>query len=299
VTAPCTLRLPGGGTQSFGNCASAPLDLRRDISQANPEVGQYIGPLDWVTDAGWQQYHGVLLSAQHRLTNGLTGTANYTWSTCEGLINQGGGPLNLGTGYTHPQSLINPPSEAESKELFERDKGRCADSRTHIVNLTASVQTPEFASPAMRAIASGWRLSGIFRAASGAYLSVSAGGDRSLTGVQNNTQRAHQVLDDPYGDGTIDNWLNPDAFEQPAFGEFGNSRRNGFDGPGRRTVDVSLVRAFQIGAVHRIEARVEAFNVFNWNNWNNPQTAVNNANFGRILGVGTPRIMQFALKYAF
>jgi hypothetical protein len=299
VTAPCTLRLPGGGTQSFGNCATAPLDLRRDISQANPEVGQYIGPLDWVTDAGWQQYHGLLLSAQHRLTNGLTGTANYTWSTCEGLINQGGGPLNLGTGYTHPQSLINPPSEAESKELFERDKGRCADSRTHIVNLTASVQTPEFASAAMRAIASGWRLSGIFRASSGDYLSVSAGGDRSLTGVQNNTQRAHQVLDDPYGDGTIDNWLNPDAFEQPAFGEFGNSPRNGFDGPGRRSVDVSLVRTFQIGSVHRIDARVEAFNVFNWNNWNNPQTAVNNANFGRILGVGAPRIMQFALKYAF
>jgi len=69
--------------------------------------------------------------------------------------------------------------------------------------------------------------------------------------------------------------------------------------PGRRSVDVSLVRAFQIGAVHRIEARVEAFNVFNWNNWGNPVSQITNANFGRILTVGDPRIMQFALKYSF
>jgi hypothetical protein len=57
---------------------------------------------------------------QRRSVSGVTLNANYTWSTCEGLINQGGGPLNLGTGYTYPQSLLNPRSEAESKELFER-----------------------------------------------------------------------------------------------------------------------------------------------------------------------------------
>ena len=126
--------------------------------------------LDWVTDAGWQQYHGLLLSLQRRSSNGVTATANYTWSTCEGLINQGGGPLNLGTGYTHPQSLINPPSASESKSLFEMDKGRCADSRTHIANITASVETPTFSSTAARMLASGWRFSGIFRAASGGEL---------------------------------------------------------------------------------------------------------------------------------
>jgi hypothetical protein len=30
----------------------------------------------------------------------------------------------VGTGYTRPQSLINPPSN--SKELFELDKGPCS-----------------------------------------------------------------------------------------------------------------------------------------------------------------------------
>jgi hypothetical protein len=34
-------------------------------------------------------------------------------------------------------------------------------------------------------------------------------------------------------------------------------------------------------------------------NYNAPTTALNSANFGRILGAGDPRIMQFALKVDF
>ena len=298
VTGPCTLPLPGGGSRSFTNCSSAPLDLRRDISQANPEVGQFIGPLDWVTDAGWQQYHGLLLSMQRRSANGVTATANYTWSACEGLINQGGGPLNIGTGYTHPQSLINPPTEAESKALFELDKGKCVDSRTHIANFTASAEMPQFQGTAARMLLSGWRLSGIFTAASGANLDVAANADRSLTGVQNGTQRVNRTGENVYGDGTIDNFLNPAGFETPALGTFGTSPRNGLEGPGRKTVDLSLVRAFRFG-MKQFQARVEAFNVFNWNNWGDPNLLINNANFGRILTVRDPRIMQFAVKYSF
>jgi hypothetical protein len=296
---PCTLFDPWLGTnRAFPNCHTAPIDLRRDFTQANPDVGKYLGPLDWVTDAGWQQYHGLLLSMQRRSNNGVTATANYTWSTCEGLINQGGGPLNIGTGYTHPQSLLNPLSEAESKALFELDKGRCADSVTHIANISASAEMPQFQGTAARTLASGWRLSGIFRVSSGESLNVVANADRSLTGVQNGTQRVNQVSNDVYGDGTIDNFLNPAAFAQPALGTFGTAPRNGYVGPGRKTVDLSLVRAFRFGT-QQIQARVETFNVFNWNNWGNPNLQITNANFGRILTVGNPRIMQFALKYSF
>jgi hypothetical protein len=296
---PCTLFDPWLGTnRAFPNCYTAPIDLRRDFTQANPDVGKYLGPLDWVTDAGWQQYHGLLLSMQRRSTNGVTATANYTWSTCEGLINQGGGPLNLGTGYTHPQSLLNPPSEEESKALFELDKGRCADSVTHIANISVSAEMPQFQGAAARMLASGWRLSGIFRASSGSVIDANANADRSLTGVQNGTQRVNRTGADVYGDGTIDNFLNPAGFEQPALGTFGTAPRNGLTGPGRKAVNLSLVRAFRFGT-QQIQARVEAFNVFNWNNWGDPVTAITNANFGRILTVGTPRIMQFALKYSF
>ena len=54
ATGPCTLRNPAapGGTQTFPNCSAAPLDVRREMTQVNPAVGQYIGYLDWVTDEG-------------------------------------------------------------------------------------------------------------------------------------------------------------------------------------------------------------------------------------------------------
>jgi hypothetical protein len=294
ATGPCTLRTLTG-TQTFPNCSAAPLNLRRELSQMNPAFGELIGYLDWVTDQGWQRYHGLLLAFQRRSTRGLSAGANYTASTCEGLISQGGLPLNVGTGYSRPVSLINPPADA--KALLEADKGPCDTSPRHIFSLNASVETPQFTNTAARLIASGWRLSGIVSASSGTLLSITVGGDRALSGTQN--QRVNQVGDNPYGDRTLNNWFSAAAFEQPALGTYGNSGRNAYEGPGSRTVNLSLVRAFRFLDNHRIEARIEAFNAFNWFRWGNPITNLSDQNFGRILSAGDPRIMQFALKYQF
>jgi hypothetical protein len=298
ATGPCTLRTTTG-TQTFANCSTAPINLRREMAQANPVDGQYIGYLDWATDQGWQRYHGVLLSAQKRAANGLSANANYTWSTCEGTAqsNTGGNPLNVGTGYTRPQSLLNPP--ANSKEVFDLDKGPCTLSPTHIFNLTATAETPRFNSTAARVLASGWRLSGIFRASSGNALRIVTGIDRTLDGLTTATQRVNQVLDNVYGDKTLNNWFNPAAFAQPAIGTYGNSGNNAYLGPGSRSIDLALVRLFRLAGTRRIEARVEAFNALNWLRPGNPNTTLSSATFGQILTAADPRIMQFGLKYQF
>jgi hypothetical protein len=258
-----------------------------------------------VTDHGWQRYHGLLLSVQQRMVNGITATANYTASTCRGLVNQGGNPLNVGTGYQQPVSLVNPPVNADA--LFDADEGPCENSPTHIFNLTASAETPRFDNTALRVIASGWRVSGIFRAQSGRAFSIQTG-ILALSGVQGTAQRANQVLADPYGARTRNQWFNPAAFAQPAPGTPGTSERNGYVGMGTRVVDLALVRSFGFGGTHRIEARVETFNAFNWfrpappgstGATQSPVVALNNANFGRYLASDDPRIMQFALKYQF
>lgn len=294
-TGPCTLKTVTG-SQTFANCSQAPLDLRREITQINPVIGRPIGFLDYFTDYGWQQYHGLQLSFQKRAGNGLSTSLNYTWSTCEGLISQGQATSSNGSGYMLPGSLINPPADFEAR--LDTDKGHCANSPTHILNATASVETPQFAGTTARLLASGWRLSGIFRASSGNFLNITTGTDRALTGNVA-VQRPNQVLDDPYGARTVDNWFNAAAFAQPALGTYGTLGRNAYEGPGSRTVDLSLVRSFRFLNTHRIEARIEAFNAFNWFRWGDPVTAINNANFGRILTAGDPRVMQFALKYQF
>jgi hypothetical protein len=299
ATGPCTANLPGQAPQTFANCTTS-LDQRRDLSFVNPAQGQFFGYLDTVTDAGWQTYHGVLFNAQQRAVHGIAGGGNYSVSTCEGLINQGGGPLNVATGYLQPVSLVNPPSEADLKKLYESDKGRCSSWRKHLLNLNASYETPQFGGRATRMLASGWRISGIFRYQSGAPLSVTTGTDRALTGMQASIQRANQVKDNPYGAKTLNNWFDPTAFAQPALGTYGNSVRNAFDGPGRQTVDFSLIRSFRFATGQRVEARIEAFNAFNNFVWDNPSTTLSSATFGRITSTGSdPRVMQFALRYEF
>jgi len=297
AAAPCT-----AGGQTFANC-TASLDQRRELSLLNPAVGQYYGYLDWVTDKGWQDYQGLLLSVMRRLSGGFTTSGNYTVSRCEGLINQGQAPLNVATGYQIPVSLINPPSEAETQKAFDADKGRCDAWRKHIFNITASIESPQLSNATARMIASGWRLSGIFRGSSGQPLTIQAGADRALNGMQATNQRANQISDNVYGDGTINNWFNGTAFALPALGTYGTSTRNGYDGPGFRTVDLSLVRQFSLSSTRKVEARVEAFNAFNWFIPGNPGVNLSSATtFGRITAFSTaasPRIMQFALRYLF
>ena len=297
AAAPCT-----AGGQTFANC-TASLDQRRELSLLNPAVGQYYGYLDWVTDKGWQDYQGLLLSVTRRLSGGFTTSGNYTVSRCEGLINQGQAPLNVATGYQIPVSLINPPSEAETQKAFDADKGRCDAWRKHIFNITASIESPQLSNATARMIASGWRLSGIFRGSSGQPLTIQAGADRALNGMQATNQRANQISDNVYGDGTINNWFNGTAFALPALGTYGTSTRNGYDGPGFRTVDLSLVRQFSLSSTRKVEARVEAFNAFNWFIPGNPGVNLSSATtFGRITAFSTaasPRIMQFALRYLF
>jgi hypothetical protein len=274
---------------SYPTCSTtANTNQRRRLFLENPAEGQFIGQLDLHDASGRSTYNGVLLSFQRRAAKGLELLGNYTLSKCESHPTTS--LPNVGTGWADPE---NP----------DYDYGPCNTDRRHIVNMTASVQTPEFSGAVARALVSGWRASGIFRASSGAPLNVTTGQDRALTGIVTN-QRADQILDDPYGDGSANNYLNRAAFAQPALGTLGNSPRGGYRGPSRWTVDMVLARMFSLGVGQRIEVRVEAFNLTNHPNLENTTqlTSISNANFGRIqqLALGTtPRVLQFGVKYGF
>jgi hypothetical protein len=205
-------------------------------------------------------------------------------SKCTGLPTQGGTTPNVNSGYVDPN---NP----------DYDRGPCDSDRRHNFNLTASVQTPQFSSTAMRVVASDWRLSGIFRAYSGAPFSVTVTTDPARTNIGG--QRAN-VSGEAYSDGSVvTTYLNTAAFTDPAVGTLGNSGRNAFNGPGQHFFDLSLVRSFRFANTHRIEARLESFNALNWFQLNNPQNSRQNVQFGRITSAGDPRILQFAVKYQF
>jgi hypothetical protein len=265
---------------------------RRPLAMIDPNNGKYYAQLDQYVSDGSQTYNALLLSLRGstRLT---TVNANYTLSHCYGSPEGGGGSTtNVSTGYNIP-----------ADPAF--DDGNCAADRLHNFSLTASVQSPRLDNAAMRAVFSDWRLVAGFRKTTGPWLTINTGSDIALNG-QPTTQRANQVLDDPYADMSANpangamRFLNPAAFAQPPSGTLGTSVRNSVRGMGTRNLDMSLTRIVHLTGTQDIEVRVDAFNAFNWLQWQQPATMLNNlATFGQISTAGPPRIMQFAMKYRF
>jgi hypothetical protein len=164
--------------------------------------------------------------------------------------------------------------------------------------VTLGAQLPRFSAPALRAVASDWRVSGILSVRSGSRLNITTGRDNAFNGIS--AQRVNQVADDVYGAKTLDSYLNASAFAQPDSGTFGNLMYNALSGPGFWSVDLAVSRLFSISGSHTLEARIEAFNLLNHFNWGNPTTNLTSAQFGRIRSLaGSPRIMQFGVKYGF
>src|SRR5262249_17035273 len=151
------------------------------------------------------------------------------------------------------------------------DDGNCTSDRLHNFTFQASIESPRFERPALRAALTGWRLVGNVRATTGAWLTIGTGTDVALNG-QTGTQPPNQISDDVYADQSVNpangfiRFLNPAAFKAPDPGTFGNMSRNSIRGPGFKNVDMALSRLFQTGASKTVEIRAEAFNVFDFVN---------------------------------
>jgi hypothetical protein len=123
----------------------------------------------------------------------------------------------------------------------------------------------------------------------------------------------------PPGGRTVAEWINPAAFALPA-GEFGTAPRNLISGPGTWQIDMGAGKTFPLSERGRLEFRAEAYNIFNHPQLGQPQATCDvststpagcPSGFGSIIntvntvspvtpvGSGTPREMQFAMRFEF
>jgi len=269
-----------GAGATIGNTSQ-----RRVLYQQNQAQGQFYGTIGHLDDTGRANYHAILLSLQRRLKNNLSVLSNWTISKCMS------DPAT--TEITGP-TIVDPSNP-------DLDYSYCSSDRRHVVNLSLVVRTPDFENGVMRAIFSDWQLSPIVRWQSGNRASVTTGVDNALTGLGN--QRAVQILDDPYGAGGPNAYLNRAAFASPAAGTYSPLVPFTIVNPSYFQNDFALTRTFTIAGAQSIQFRWEVFNVINHVNFAAPITALNSASFGQIQATaqsgGDPRIMQFALKFTF
>ena len=253
---------------------------RRVLYLQDPAKGQFFGTIGQVDDTGRSNYHGLLLSAQKRLSHNFSVLSNWTISKCMS---------DPATSEITGPTIVNPNDP-------DLDYAYCGSDRRHVVNLSAVVRAPEFSNDLLRAILGNWQVSPIVRWQSGNRSTVTTGVDNALTGMGG--QRAVQVLDDPYGDKTAGNYLNRAAFTSPTAGTYSPLKPFTVVNPSNFQNDIAISRSFRFGS-RSLQARWEIFNVINYVNLGAPITSLNSAAFGQIQTAGDPRIMQFALKFDF
>jgi hypothetical protein len=109
------------------------------------------------------------------------------------------------------------------------------------------------------------------------------------------------LIRDPNVDNkTPSRFFDPDAFQLPDPGTFGNSGRNVIVGPGIWSVDFALTRSFRTSDSTRAQFRADFYNAFNHHNFVAPPSMQNFADsaetFGALFVARSPRILQLGLK---
>jgi hypothetical protein len=144
-----------------------------------------------------------------------------------------------------------------------------------------------------------WEFGGIYNARSGSPINVTLAGD--VSGTDDRPQRPQLVpgVSPTFPGGRhraaeVQEWFNTAAFQNPAYGTFGNVSRNSLVGPGYINLNADLRKNYNLpGAGHTLEFRVDAYNLFNTPNLSNPSAELasstsSNVNFGKITAtVGT------------
>jgi hypothetical protein len=246
-----------------------------------------LGNVTLVEPVSNSTYHALQLTAERRFSRGFTVLATYQFAKA---IDDASANKATGQGRT------NPNNQAFDKALSDYD-------RAHVMNISSVWELPfKPASRAANLVIGGWQLNGIVSLNTGQPFTVGSGVDNARTGTGG--QRADIVGDPSLPGGRsrqeqITEWARRAAFQPNALGTFGTVGRNTIRGPGLASVDLGLVKSFQIRESMAAQFRFEMFNAFNRVNLNFPNGAQNNVQFMRITSAQDPRILQFALRFQF
>ena len=239
------------------------------------------------------------LQASLRLlpTRGLNLLASYTLGKATDHVSG----LNIG-GESRPVLPVVQGDEASIERALAAEKGPALFDARHRFVLSFGYELPrlEGRATALRAVAGGWQLNGIYQAQSGFPLSVNQGG---VLGIRYQTSRPDVTCDPNDGPKTTAQYFDTSCFTTLPLAEtgtrFGNAGRNTVRGPGFQRTDLSVFKNFDFAGRHRVQARVEAFNVWNQARFLQPNGTIGTAPFGQITAAEDGRIIQLAVKYSF
>lgn len=313
VTVPLTAAgaIPGYGcpaANTVGNSCQIVDSTSDNVSARAPFQG--IAPADFEDFAPNSDSHYSALQATlaHHFSKGLYFQSAYTFSKSID---------DVSTASVAFVTRVNDQNNARAS------RGLSDFDRRHRFVASAVYQLPFFAGAngVEKAALGGWEASGVITLQSGTPFSIfdpSGGGAYALASPSSTATFAPgfscaNALTHGSIASRLGNWVNAAAYQPdpvatladgtPSDGTlYGNTPRNCIIGPPQKNVDFTLGKMFKIGERQNLRFRADFFNLFNHPSFANPAApAVSSAGASAPITstVGTPRLIQFSLKFSF
>ncbi|MBA3295341.1 MAG: TonB-dependent receptor, partial [Acidobacteria bacterium] len=274
---------PNGATESTS------LQARRPIAGFQEIQAAFAG--------GKGDYQALQVKVERRYTRGLYLLNSFTWSRAR----------DNASGHLETQNGDN--SRVNYRDI-EGEFGRSGYDQP--LNNTTSVvwelpfgQGRKYGSSmnaVMDGFLGGWRVVGINTMTSGAPINLTYGPVTAATVSGLPTYRPNLTGDPHTPDGGTGNYLNPLTVELPTDRSqpFGNAPRNAARATPFYQMDLGLHKSFGLrGDERRIEARIEAFNLFNRTNFRAANGSRSATAFGTINSAFVARQLQLGVKFYF
>lgn len=300
------------------------IDINQGIANGTdtPTPGQYGGPfggnyysdVNQIQSIGTSNYNSLQAIFRTNNWRGVTSQIAYTW----------GHNLDEVTAYRGalPQDSYN----------FKGDYGNSDfDTRNSVVGYL-NYEIPKFKGP--KPLTGGWALNTAYSFKGGQPITVYAANDSSGTGEYEQRPNmagnplagvSHAIVKPSDGSTPYVQWLNTNAYTQPAPGTWGNVARNNVFGPGFSDFDFSVFKNTTFN-IHdfpvNTQFRAEMYNLFNRVNLASPScnqlcldywdgssgfagafgttsSTIGSGNYSPGIGPGEPFNVQLALKIIF
>jgi Carboxypeptidase regulatory-like domain len=308
---PLTIRGPAcSNLQAAGQSCTIVDSTAENVSARAPFIG--IAPSDFEDFApnSDSHYNSLQATVAHHFNRGLYFQGAYTYAKSIDDVST--------ASVAFLTRINNQTDAAASRGLSDFDRRqRLAASGLYQLPFFASAQGLEHAA------LGGWEASGVLIFQSGEPFTVFDPAGGSAYNLASPSSSATFVSGYSCGNAgssgsvtsRLGNWLNaaayqPDPTATLANGSpsdatvYGNTPRNCIIGPPQKNVDLTIGKAFRLAEKQSLRFRADFFNLFNHPSFANPAAPAVGSAPGTGLAaitstVGTPRLIQFSLKYSF
>jgi hypothetical protein len=271
---------------------------------------QFANGMNVIDSNDFSTYHSLQLQYLKRMTNGLEYQISYTWA--KSLDTRSYDPAFTVVSGANNQSAGGTPFDIYNRKL---NYALSDFDRRHVVQTYWIWELPfgngkRFGSSAtglLQRLIGGWQVTGFGTFQAGRPMSAYSGFYtfnnvvQSFANCNGCTPTMGKVED---GTGGVKWFFSPDQiakFSAPAMGEFGNTGRNFFRGPGGWGVDAGFLKRTLITERTNLEIRADVTNLFNHAIFGFPTLTYSSTIFGRIRDTvsSASRKIQLGAKFNF